>query len=137
MTARSGRPGAPGRGASVKRREAEKRGRRAEAWAAFALRVKGYQVIARRQRSPVGEIDLIVRRGRIIAFVEVKQRPDVLSGLDAVTPTAQRRIARAARAWLIAKRVNDAFEVRFDVIVVVPRRWPAHIRDVWREDPLG
>lgn len=127
------------------KRRAERRGRFAEWWAALFLQCKGYRVLARRYRTRRGEVDLIVRRGRVIAFVEVKQRQSVLAGLDAVTPRAQRRIAAAGRSWLVSRRVGEAFEVRCDVVVLLafslfkPRTWslPAHFRDAWPEDPLG
>ena len=113
------------------RRAAETRGRRAEALAAWALRLKGYRVLARRFRSGAGEIDLIVRRGRTLVFVEVKQRPDEAAAVAAVTPAAARRIARAAELWIGRNPVLAGFDRRFDVVAVVPRRWPRHIRSVF------
>lgn len=109
------------------RRRAERRGRRAEAAAAWLLRAKGYRVLARRFRSPVGEIDLIVTRGRLIAFVEVKVRPTFAAGAEAVTPNAQRRIARAASAWLAAHPAFADRDFRFDVIVATTARLPRHV----------
>lgn len=109
------------------RQQAERRGRRAEALAAWALRLKGYRILARRWRVPVGEIDLVARRGRLIAFVEVKQRASETEGVEAVTPAAQRRIARAASVWLAAHPDAAGFDCRFDVIVCVPGRLPRHI----------
>lgn len=127
-----------------KKRVAEMRGRAAERWAGRYLQLKGYQILARRFRGfgrGVGEVDLIVRRGKVIVFVEVKARDDALVGLDAVSRWSQVRISRAARLWLTTRRVSDAFEVRFDVVVMMRWgmfwRWPAHFRDVWREDPRG
>ena len=89
-------------GERADRRLAERRGRRAETLAAWYLRLKGYRILARRYRTPVGEIDLIARRGRLVAFVEVKQRPSDAEGAEAITATSRRRIARAASAWLAA-----------------------------------
>ena len=109
------------------RREAERRGRRAETLAAWLLRAKGYRILARRYRAAVGEIDLIARRGRLIAFVEVKQRPSLTEAAEAVTPTGRRRIARAASVWLAAHPAAAALDLRFDVIMCVPGRLPRHI----------
>ena len=88
--------------ADPRRRAAERGGRRAEFIAAWFLRLKLYRVIARRYRTPVGEIDLIVRRGRTIAFVEVKQRPSEGEGLEAVAPVG--RAADRAGRRLLARR---------------------------------
>jgi putative endonuclease len=110
------------------RRLAERRGRRAEMLAAWLLRLKGYRILARRWRVAVGEIDLIARRGRVIAFVEVKQRPNRTEAAEAVTQAARRRIARAASAWLVAHPAAAALDLRFDVIICVPRRLPHHLR---------
>ena len=112
---------------SLERRAAETRGRRAERMAAWFLRLKGYRVLARRYKTPVGEIDLIVRRGRQIAFVEVKRRDTPDEAMFAVTPTGQRRIARAAAAWLAAHPGAADLDLRFDVVIASPRHWPRHI----------
>lgn len=113
--------------ASDARRAAERRGRRAESLALLYLRAKGYRLLARRYRTPVGEIDLIVARGKVVAFVEVKARPTAAEAAEAVTPTAQRRIARAASAWLAKHPEAAERDLRLDVIVAVPWRLPRHI----------
>lgn len=115
------------READPRRRAAERSGRRAERIAAWFLRLKLYRVLARRYRTPVGEIDLIVRRGRTIAFVEVKQRPSEGEGLDAVRPAAARRIARAAEYWVASHPAAATFDRRFDIIVAVSGRLPRHL----------
>jgi putative endonuclease len=109
------------------RRAAERSGRRAEAVAAWYLRLKLYRVLARRYRTPVGEIDLIVKRGRTIVFVEVKQRPSEAEAIEAVRPKGQRRIARAAELWLSAHPAAEPFDRRFDVVLAIPGRRPRHI----------
>ena len=114
-------------GETVARRRAEQRGRRSEALAAWLLRLKGYRVLARRYRTSVGEVDLIVRRGRLIAFVEVKQRPTATEAAEAVTPMGRRRIVQAATAWLAAHPAATGFDLRFDVVLCLPRRLPRHI----------
>ncbi|HET7716397.1 MAG TPA: YraN family protein [Bauldia sp.] len=111
----------------AQRRAAERAGRRAELIAAWFLRLKLYRVLARRYRTPVGEIDLIVRRGRTIAFVEVKQRPSEGEGFEAVRPAAARRIARAADFWLGAHPAAVGLDCRFDIVVAIPGRRPRHL----------
>lgn len=114
-----------------RRRAAETRGRRAEALAAWALRLKFYRVLDRRFRSGAGEIDLVVRRGDTIVFVEVKQRASEDAGVAAVTPTARKRIARAAELWIGRHPALADLDRRFDVVVVLPRRWPRHVVSVF------
>ena len=109
------------------RQRAERRGRRAETLAAWYLRLRGFRILARRYRTPVGEIDLIARRGKLIVFVEVKQRPTDSEAAEAVTGHAQRRIARAAASWLAAHPAAAGLDLRFDVLIAVPGRLPRHI----------
>lgn len=117
-----------------KRREAERRGRRAETLAAWLLRLKGYRVLARRYRTPAGEIDLIVRRGRAVAFVEVKERADEVAALEAVTPAARKRIANAAALWVSRHPAAADFDLRFDMVLACPGRLPRHIPAVFDSD---
>jgi putative endonuclease len=109
------------------RRAAEQRGRRSELVAALFLMAKGYRLLARRFRTPVGEIDLIMRRGRTIVFVEVKQRPSEGEGLEAVGTKSRRRIARAADYWLAGKPAAAGLDRRFDIVVALPNRLPRHL----------
>ena len=113
--------------ADPRRRAAERGGRRAEFIAAWFLRLKLYRILARRYRTPVGEIDLIVQRGRTIAFVEVKRRPSEGEGLEAVPRSAARRIARAADFWLGAHPSAVDLDRRFDIVVAIPGRRPRHL----------
>ncbi len=115
----------------LRRQEAETRGRRAETVAAWWLRLKLYRVLARRFRSGAGEIDLIVRRGRTLVFVEVKQRPSEEEGIVAVKPAARKRIARAAELWIGRHPALAGLDRRFDVVVAVPGRWPRHLVSVF------
>ncbi len=119
------------------RRLAERRGRRAETLAGWVLRLKGYRILARRYRTPVGEIDLIARRGRAIAFVEVKQRASLAEAAEAVTPTGRRRIARAASLWLAAHPAAASLDLRFDVIICMPHRLPRHIEHAFDADGVA
>ena len=108
-------------------------GRLAELACAFCLVLKGYRIIARDVRTPVGEIDLIARRGRTVAFIEVKARREG-SGIEVLTPHQRRRIVRAARAFLQYRPRLAACERRFDVILVRPWQWPRHLTHAWRAD---
>jgi len=116
------------------RRRREARGRRAETQGLWWLRLHGYRILARRQRTPHGEIDIVARRGRVIAFVEVKTRADLAQAVEAVTPRQRRRIARAAAAYLAAHPDLARATVRFDVIAVAPRRLPRHLTDAWQAE---
>ncbi len=100
--------------------------------AAALLRLKGYRILARDYRAGVGELDIVARRGRLLAVVEVKRRPDMAAALAAVTARQQRRIARAAQAFLASHMGLGDLDIRFDVIVVRPHRPPRHIKDAWR-----
>lgn len=114
-----------------RRQQAERGGRRAETLVAWYFRLKLHRVLARRYRTPAGEIDLIVQRGRTIVFVEVKQRSDADAGLEAVTATARRRIARAAGYWLAAHPAAEGRDLRFDVVVAMPRLRVHHLRSAF------
>jgi putative endonuclease len=109
-------------------------GRLAEVLAALSLRLRGYQVIARRFRTPLGEIDLVVRRGRSLAFVEVKARADLDQALSAVGPRQRERTARSAQLFLALHPAYQHHDLRFDVVAVRPWRLPHHLVDAWRPD---
>jgi len=97
------------------------------------LRLRGYRVLARRFRVPVGEIDIVARRGSVVAFVEVKARPSADAALESLTPRQRRRIARAALAFLQARPGLEMLVLRFDLVLVTPWRLPRHLEDAWRE----
>ena len=113
------------------RRAAERRGHAAEAIAALLLRAKGFRILARRFRSPAGEIDLVAKRGRVLAFVEVKRRADTARAAEAVTAKGQTRIARAAEHFLLRHPRWAGCDLRFDAILI-GGGWPRHIPDAWR-----
>lgn len=114
-----------------KRVRAEKKGQRGEIFATWALRLKGYRILERQYRTKLGEVDIIARKGDLIAMVEVKARNSVEAALDSVTATAQRRIASAGDLWLAKQRDCARLSVRYDVICIVPGRWPVHRENVW------
>jgi putative endonuclease len=119
--------------ALARKRSAFRRGHLSERFAAWALRLAGYRILARRYRTKVGEIDLIARRGGVVAFVEVKRRNDLTAGLEAVTPQARTRIRRAAELYVRRNPALAQLALRFDVIVITPWAWPRHIVDAWRD----
>ncbi len=114
-----------------RRHRAVRTGRWAERLCVFVLRLKGYRVIARDLRTPAGEVDIVARRGRSVAFVEVKARATMDIAANALRPKQRERIARAA-GYILAKLpdAQDA-DVRFDVMLVVPWRSPVHIMNAW------
>jgi len=114
----------------MKRAAAEKRGHWGERRAALWLALHGWRIIARRVKLRQGEVDLIARRGGTVAFVEVKTRASP-SDLDlAIDRTRLKRVAAAAHA-LRARYARPDDIVRIDVILIAPRRWPRHLKNVW------
>ena len=111
---------------------AERRGRRAEWLALAALMLRGYRPLARRFRNPAGEIDLVMRRGRLLVFVEVKAREDLDTAAQAVTTRQRRRMVAGAQAWLALNPRFAGYSMRFDAVLVAPRRLPRHIADAFR-----
>lgn len=119
---------------TAQRRAAEARGRRGELLAAWWLRLKGYRILVRGYRAPVGEIDLVARRGAVLAMVEVKRRARAADALEAIGPRQQHRIARAAEHFLQRHRALAGLDLRFDSLLIVPGRLPRHLPDAWRPD---
>ena len=110
----------------MNRLEAERRGRKGEALAAWYLRLKGWRVLARRVKTRRGEVDLVVRRGRMVAFVEVKWRRTAAELDLAIDEYRLRRVAAAAEA--VAPRfVRPGDDQRIDVLLLAPGRLPRHI----------
>jgi putative endonuclease len=116
-----------------RRRAAYRRGHSGERLAILRLMLSGYRVLDRRYKTKVGEIDLIARRGNVVAFVEVKHRGDLATGLEAVTPKSRIRIRRAAELYLRRNPALAERALRFDVMVITPWAWPRHIVDAWRD----
>ena len=114
----------------MNREQAERGGRRAETIAAWWLRMKGWTILGRRIRTSRGEVDLIARRGRILAFVEVKARASEEEAGRALDEWRLRRVAAAAEALApVYARPGD--DLRIDAIFVVPRRLPRHLVNIW------
>ncbi|MBS0255115.1 MAG: YraN family protein [Proteobacteria bacterium] len=113
-----------------RRAAAEARGRRGEALAAWYLRLHGWMIVARRVKTPVGEVDLVARRGRTLAFVEVKWRARAADLDAALDERRLQRVAKAAEA-LVARYGAGAETIRIDALLLAPWRWPRHMAHVW------
>jgi len=114
------------------RKHAEKFGRKGEFWARMFLTFKGYRVLAERFRARGGELDLIVKRGQTLVFVEVKARRDKQALSEAFEAVRQDRIISAARYWLAKNPKYQDRTTRFDVIGLAPLSWPVHIVDAFQ-----
>ena len=130
------RPSDPG-----KRRRAERQGRRAERFAALALMLTGWRIVARNhgggtgRGGRAGEADIIARRGDLIVVIEVKARPTLHAAHDAVGETAWRRIEAAGDDWLMRRTDAAKLSIRYDLmwvpVPVRPWRWPVRVRGAW------
>jgi putative endonuclease len=114
----------------VIRQEAERRGRKAERLAAWWLRLHGWRILAARARTPVGEVDLIARRFRTVAFIEVKARATTAELGFAID---RRRLVRVAATadYLASRYAGPRDDIRIDVILITPRSLPRHLVNVW------
>lgn len=112
---------------------ARRRGAWGEFIAAWRLRLAGYRILARNLRHPLGEIDLVARRGRLLVFVEVKARADYDAAAAAIRPAQQARIRNAAAAFLARRPDLAGLDLRFDAVLVSRRRLPVHLHDAWRD----
>ena len=114
----------------MNRHRAEKQGRRGETIAAWFLRLHGWRIVGKRIKTPRGEIDLIARRGKTVAFIEVKARTKRIDLATAIDGYRLRRVAAAAEI-LLPKYGKGTENMQIDVILVAPWRWPHHLRNVW------
>ena len=116
-----------GKTAAPERIAAFQTGLSAESRAAAYLMAKGYRILMRRFRTPFGEIDIVAKRRNLLVFVEVKARATLDDAAYAVTPRQQKRILDAANAWLMAHPEHASFDLRFDAMLIAPRRLPRHL----------
>ena len=116
------------------RQQAEQSGRAAEYAALWFLRFKGYRLLCWRYRSPKGEVDLIMRRGDVTAFIEVKVRASINRAVESVTTYQSKRIAAAARSWMGRDPVAARQVCRFDIVALSPYHWPHHIENAFHGD---
>ncbi len=107
------------------------KGLQAEFLAKLYLRLKGYRVLAERYKTPLGEIDLVVARGKRLAFVEVKRRKTTADAVEAIHARNQSRIRRAAELYLQQHPEYTGWEMGFDALVMAPGAWPRYIQNAW------
>jgi putative endonuclease len=120
--------------AAQRRRRAQRRGRFAEWLCLWHLRLRGWRILARDWRCPSGEIDILARRGSVLAVIEVKSRKEMDVAASALTPRQRRRIARSAEAFLLSRPDLTRLDPRFDVMLVAPFQLPRHWPDAWQAD---
>jgi putative endonuclease len=116
------------------RKASEAAGRTAELIALWYLRLKGWRLLAERYRSHAGEVDLIMRKGEVTAFIEVKARKTLVGAIESVSPAQARRISAAARSFLAEDRKAARQSCRFDIVAVSPYHWPRHIENAFDGD---
>ncbi len=121
--------------ASPARVAAFRTGLSAESQAAAFLIAKGYRILAKRFRTPHGEIDLVAKKRNLLAFIEVKARASLDEAAYAVTPRQQARIIDAAQGWLVAHPEHAEFDLRFDAILIAPRHLPRHLLAAFDASP--
>jgi len=114
----------------MNREAAEKRGRGAETLACWWLRLHGWRILARRARVPGGEVDIIARRRRTLAFVEVKARSTIEAAAMSLDAWRLRRVVVAAER-LAPRYLRPGDDLRIDALFIVPRRFPRHEPNVW------
>jgi putative endonuclease len=124
---KGGKPSPPDGAAGAQRRSAFRFGLSAEGRAAAFLVAKGYRILARRFRTPLGEIDIVARRRDVLVFVEVKARDNFDEAAEAIGRRQQNRIIGAAQMWLAAHPEDAMRDMRFDAILVIPGRLPRHL----------
>lgn len=107
----------------------------AESRAAMLLLAKGYRIVARRWKTPVGEIDIVARRRRDLVFVEVKARNTLDAAAESVTERGKQRIIAAAEFWLAGHPDDGSCFIRFDAIMVAPGKMPRHVIHAFDASP--
>lgn len=120
----------------MSRQDAEKRGRFAELLCVIVLRLTGWRILARRltggRGTGLGEIDIVARRGKTVAFIEVKARGDYATAAESVSPQQRGRIARSAEVYVQRRGDLMDCDIRFDVMILAGGLLPQRIRDAWR-----
>jgi putative endonuclease len=117
---------------SKARQKAERLGHAAEWRAVWRLRLAGYSILARRYKTRLGEIDIVARRGDLLAFVEVKARTELDTALFALQGRQFGRVARAASLFIANHPRHAACSIRFDAVLVGGGLWPRHLPGVWQ-----
>ncbi|NNC46981.1 MAG: YraN family protein [Sphingomonas sp.] len=114
----------------MNRAVAEAAGRTAERRAAWLLRLKGYRILALRARGSAGEIDIVARRGKTVAFVEVKHRSTIEQAAEAISGHRLNRVVRAA-VQLAPRFASNGEDTRIDAILMARGKWPRHLTNIW------
>jgi putative endonuclease len=127
---------APSENPAAERATSFRTGLSAERRACLYLNAKGYRILARRYRTPHGEIDVVAKRRATLVFAEVKARNTLDDAAYSVTPRQQQRIAAAASLWLAAHPDHANLDCRFDVILIAPRRLPRHLEAAFETSPF-
>lgn len=120
--------------AARERKQAERRGHKAEFAACWLLRMKGYRILARRVKTPMGEIDIVARRGDTTAFVEVKSRASFDTALISVGERQAARMVNAARHWVARNEAALDGPCRFDIVAVSAYLWARHFPNAFGVD---
>ena len=119
-----------------RKRAAERWGRWAEWLCRIHLTLTGWRVVNHRLKSPrgtgIGELDLVARRGDVVAIIEVKARSTQAAAFESLSLDQRQRIARAAEQLLARHPEWHSCTLRFDVMAVAPWTWPKHLADAWR-----
>jgi putative endonuclease len=127
-----------GRSAAGDRAKRHRRGQWAESLCVWRLRLAGWRILSRRfvtgRGSGAGEVDIVARRGKVVAMIEVKARGDLAAAAESIGARQQRRITRGAEAFLARHPHLGALQIRFDAMLVLPWRMPRHIPDAWRRE---
>jgi len=105
----------------------------AERVAGVYLSCKGYRILARRYKSPVGEIDLIATRSGRIGFVEVKYRQNLEQAAFSISEFQKTRIVQAAKFWLSQNSEEPFEELSFDAVLLAPWALPQHIQNAFED----
>ena len=111
---------------------ARRSGRRSEAWAAAWLMAKGYRILGFRLKTPQAEIDLLAKKGDVLAVVEVKSRATIETALDSVSFDQRERLRRAGTTLAARRPALAGCAVRLDLLALAPGRLPRHIPDAWK-----
>ena len=115
-------------------RSGHQTGLEAEKLCRLALRLKFYRIVAERYKTPMGEIDIVAARGRSLIAIEVKARATRDAAVASISHNQQQRIVAAMQDFVMRHPHYRRFDLRFDVMAVMPRRWPLHIKNAWQVD---
>ena len=110
-----------------------KKGLRAENHACWWLRLQGFRILGQRIKTPLGELDILAKRGKLLCVVEVKYRRTIDEAAYAITHKQKNRVRDAAELYLAARPdiTKAVEEIRFDAILMAARHFPRHIKNAW------